>query len=419
MPSTLQPSTPKRSALSRIISAGQRLQILAVSLIGMHGSRKTDRALGLEDARNILVIRLDELGDVIMSTAFLRSLRAQAPDARITLTVQKGLVPLFHECGDVDEVVGYDCAGGHLRRYLTLPRKAWALGRSLRSQRDYDLAVLPRWDGDPYFGAYIAYFARARRRVGFSETVSPYKRSINPGIDRLLTDAVKDEGLAHEVERIPTLLRALGGEAADLTPTLTPTVEDLAVADDLLRRHGRHEGQRLIAICPSGGHSSLKQWPVERFAQVAKELAARRPCRFVVIGGPGEEALGRDLKAALDSVIDTTGRTTLRQMAALLSRCDCYLGNDTGPMHVATAVGTRVVALFGPTCTHRYRPYGDGHRVVSLPMTCSPCGRDTHEDRCKRCIYDRPECLLQITPEQVVAEVEEILKAQDINLRTA
>lgn len=410
---------PKRNALSRVISAGQRLQILAVSLIGMHGSRETDQTLRLANVRNILVIRLDELGDVVMNTAFLRSLRAQAPDARITLVVQKGLVSLFQECGDIDEVVGYACVGGHLRRYLTLPRKAWTLGKSLRSQRDYDLAVLPRWDGDPYFGAYIAYFARARRRVGFSETVSAYKRRINPGIDRLLTDPIKDEGLAHEVERIPVLLRALGGDAADLTPTLTLTDEDHAFADEMLRRHGFQGGQSLIAICPSGGHSPLKQWPVDRFARVARELGARRPCRFVAIGGPGEEALGRDLEAALGSVIDTTGRTTLRQMAALLSRCDCYLGNDTGPMHVATAVGTRVVALFGPTCIHRYHPYGDGHRIVSLPMACSPCGRGTHEDRCKTCLYDRPECLLRITPEQVIAEVEEILKAQDMNLRNA
>jgi ADP-heptose:LPS heptosyltransferase len=108
--------------------------------------------------------------------------------------------------------------------------------------------------------------------------------------------------------------------------------------------------------------------------------------------------------------MNVVGKTTLRQTAALLKRCHLYVGNDTGAMHVAAAMDTPVVALFGSSCRHRFGPWGKGQAVLGPELACGPCIQAHHLDRCVHCIFDRPHCMLDITVEQVQRVVESIIQ---------
>jgi ADP-heptose:LPS heptosyltransferase len=156
----------------------------------------------------------------------------------------------------------------------------------------------------------------------------------------------------------------------------------------------------------------LKQWPVEHFRDLAVRLAGAGTARVVVIGAPADAPLGRAIAdAAPGAVVDVTGRTTLRQTVALLRRSDVCVTTDTGPLHMAVAAGTRVVALFGPSDHRCYGPRG-AHEVVSLDLPCSPATRDDKRDRCARCELGEPRCMIDLPVERVLASVRRALAGE-------
>ncbi len=362
-----------------------------------------------EAVRRILVVRLDEIGDQVLTSPFLRELRRLFPQARITLVVKPAVVNLVERCPYVDEVLAFD-AGirqrfGHLKRFA----RAWRFAGPLRGRR-FDLAALPRWDADYYHALPLAYLTGARWRVGFSERVLAEKRRHDRGADRLLTCAVDERGVRHEVERHRALIRRLGGDVAADRLELWLDAQDHAAADALLRAQGWQPGGLLIGVGPAGGSSELKQWPLERFIAVIAWLREHYGAQVVLVGGPGEEALGRRLAGALPfPVIDTIAKTTLRQMAAILARTRLYLGNDTGPLHIAAAAGVPVVAIFGPSCRHRFGPWSEQAVVLQHLLPCHPCAaHDEHDVRCPACTRRAAECLRDVT----VADVQAAIAAQ-------
>jgi ADP-heptose:LPS heptosyltransferase len=194
--------------------------------------------------------------------------------------------------------------------------------------------------------------------------------------------------------------------------------EDKAFAEEVLEKHDVQAGEVIVGFGLSGGSSALKQWPTVNFIELGSWLQAEYRARIVLVGGPGEEALGRKIEEGLNSlVINMIGRTSLRQMAALLQRCHLYIGNDAGPIHVAAAIGIPMVALFTSSCPHRFGPWGNNHIIIIWPaLPCSPCFQEGHLDRCKTCIFDQPHCLLSITVEQVKEAVAKCVLPQGIRL---
>ena len=358
---------------------------------------------------NVLVVRLDEIGDMVMCTPFLRELRRRLPDAYVTLVVKPGVQALFEFCPYVNEVLVFEF---HYRepsilRALLLPGRTLRFAARCLWARRYDLAFLPRWDTDYYYATFLAYWSGARRRVGFSEKVSEKKRWANRGFDRLLTEALTDVAARHETERPFLLLEGLGappsGAAPDDRQELWVGPADRDAAERLLAEAGVGAEEMLIGIGPSGGHSVLKQWPLENFALLGRRLQDEHGARIVLFGGPDEAALGRTLAAQIGpGVINLVGRTSLRQMAAVMARCRLYVGNDSGPTHVAAAMGVPVVAIFGSSCPHRFHP-GENTSLVWHELPCSPCRVRGHEDRCHRCIFEAPRCLTGVTVEEVSA----------------
>ena len=346
----------------------------------------------------ILVVRPDRIGDVVLSSSFLRELRRTFPHAWITLIVRPSVYGLVELCPYVNEVLRYDGeAQGRFWR-LRLHARALALCWNFLWKRRFDLAILPRWDADFFHSTFLAYWSGARRRVGFSENVSSAKKKINKGYDRLLTDAVEDCEVKHELEHNLDWIRYLGGEVVDRSPELWIGPEDRAFADEFLRGHGIHPGDFMIGLGP-GSRAPKKEWPRDRFAELGKWLQERFQARILLLGGAKEKSLGVDLSERIGlACLNAAGQMTLRQSAALLERCSFYIGNDSGPAHMAAAAGIPLVVFSchpenGPDASFyspvRIGPYSSNCTIIRPKNFRPPCEGS--------CAADRPHCILGIS----------------------
>jgi heptosyltransferase-3 len=314
------------------------------------------RPLAWEACEQILIIKLDEIGDFVLATPFLRELRLNATHARITLVVKPAVLNLAATCPHVDHVLAYDGQTRGLSAWqLRRQWRAWRLARSLRS----DCAVIPRWGEDAYNATCLAAYSRSRAIVAFSERATAAKREMNPGLDRLVSHVVEPSAPAHEVEHNLELIRAFGGTVESTALELWPNAADRAFARATLP-----DGTGYAAFAP-GALDPLRRWPVERFAGLAAAVQQRWGWTPVLLGAAGDPVF--------PGAVNLLGRTTLRQATALLARCRVLVGNDSGLMHLAAAAGTRVLEISGfraggdpnhGNSPARFHPWGVSHRVV-------------------------------------------------------
>ncbi|MCC7104924.1 MAG: glycosyltransferase family 9 protein [Chloroflexi bacterium] len=380
------------------------------------------RLLGRRQARDaaapqrILVLRLDEIGDVVLSTGFLRELRRSFPNAWITLVVGSPALNLVEHCPDIDETLAFS-AGRH--GIWRLPFRHWlAISFAVRQllPRRFDLAICPRWDLDTYHASFVAYFSGAPRRVGYSSLHRGAGAGIMPRLDLLLTDAVRDERPLHEAVRGLNLVRWLGGTVQAEHLELTVAAEDGAFRlDQATDGDGRPAGPWIALVVGAG--NAMRTWPVERFATLAEWAIRTQGARVVLIGGPGEEDLGRALtRRVRDRVVDLTGRLTLRQTAVVLSQCQLCIANDTGPMHLAAAAGVPVVEISCHPANgapmhardpRRFAPWAVPHLVVRPARARPPC-----DESCR--LLGSPHCILEVpvaAVQQAAAELLELRRA--------
>ena len=323
-----------------------------------------------EKVKNVLVVKTDEIGDFVLATAFLRELRLMFANARITLVVNRAVSNLAELCPYVNEIITYNQSIPRSMRPFILPWRALSLGYRTLRQKHFDMALAPRWDTDGYYSAYLAYFSRAKRRVGYAETVNPRKRIMNSGFDLMFTEVLHDEMPKHEVERNLEFIHYLGGKPSSDALELWTDSSDEAFAERVLANIST---KMLVAFCPGAG-SADRQWPQDRFIELGRWLKNNHDSSFIIVGGCSDKPLGKDIKDALgQEIIDLTGQTTLRQTVALLRRCHLYVGNDTGSMHLAAAVGVPIVEIScfpvdGPhwhwNSPLRFGPWKVPHRIV-------------------------------------------------------
>jgi len=357
-------------------------------------------------ALRILVVRLDGIGDMVLTSPFLRELRRRFPAAHIALVVQPTIENLVARCPYVDEVHVFDCWIPRVWRPFVLPWRAFRTARHL-GMGSWDLAILPRWGTDAWYGAFVPFFARATRRIGFSEHVAEEKRWFNRGADRLLTDVVSDGRDTHEVDRALSIVRALGGDAPHARLELWPDDDDDAFVENWLRTLRVETKGPLFAIAPGGGSTPLKQWPIDHVVRLGRELSDRYGATLIAIGGPDDARLARRVAESWrSSAIVAAGETTLRQTASLLRRCDLFVGNDTGPLHLAAAMGTPLVGIFGPTDERRFAPRGPHQRIVRMDWACREVPRRAGADINRDC---RSACLAEIGVDAVLRECRAVL----------
>ena len=360
--------------------------------------------IDLAQVNRMLVVRLDDIGDMVLTTPLLRELRRNLPEAKITLLVKPLVHNLVELCPYVDEVLIFDETesgiGGPLRRHW----RAWHLAHAELWPRRFDLAILPRWDADRYHGSFVTYLSAARWRVGYSVKIDKRKRQFNRGFDNLFTHVVLDVTPKHEVERGLDLIRFLGGTVREESLELWLSAEDELRANQLLASHGVDARDLLIAFGP-GTDDPKRQWPIANFVALGDWLKREYRARLVVIGGNQDKPLGQVLQTSLgNQLINATGQLTLRQTTALLARCDLFLGNDSGPMHLAAAVGVPVVEISAhpvagpplhPRSPVRFGPWGVPCRVLQPSKAIAPCS--------DACTATRPHCILSVTVDPVKA----------------
>jgi len=397
--------TAFKSAAQSILSWPASPQVtysLGEPLFRLLSPRRRGKAVDLSQVNRVLVVRLDEIGDIILTSAFLRELRRLLPAARITLVVKPAVYNLVELCPYVNEVLTYDGkTDGRLELWRRHGRAIHLGWRHLWESR-FDLAIVPRWDVDIYHAVYLAYFSGAPWRVGFSERVIDHKRRANRHFDRLLTQTLGDTTLRHEVEHGLNLIRSLGGRIqADRLESWTGA-EDELFAEHILEANGVDSRDLLIAFSPGAG-APKRVWPLDKFVELGEWLRDVYRPRIVVVGGPGEESLGQEIEQRLgDIVVNLVGKATLRQTGALLQRCHLYVGNDASPMHLAAAAGVPVIEIschpksgspMHLNSPQRFGPWGVPYLVLQPERSLSPCTDG--------CAAAQAHCIRSIEVEQV------------------
>lgn len=345
---------------------------------------------------NLLVVKLSAIGDVTHTLPALTTIRRHQPDARITWLV---------------EDAAHDIIRGHaaLDRILVWRRREWTrLTRSLRWIAALRLlAVFLRGLRDTHYDLIIDFqallksavwiaLARGRRKAGYGPGLRHDERSYLFLNERV---PVSDPN-AHAVERNLRLLEGLGFPRLPLRYDFPISREDEAEATQLLRETGVGGDAPFVAL------SAMTRWPTknwtpEGFAAVADGLTAEGvPCVFTGAAAD-HDGLDAIVRAMRTPPRRLDGRSSLKTLAAVYRRARVVLSTDTGPMHIAVAVGTPVVALFGPTSPGYTGPHGGGHAVLRAGLDCSPCYRKVCETR----QYEMHACMRRIQPGEVIAAV--------------
>ncbi len=353
----------------------------------------------------ILVIRRRYVGDLILLEPFLRNLREARPGARITVVVDQGYEDVLRGCASLDEIAVLPVRGGLLARL----RGWWQLlGQVRRSDLAFDFSRNEQ-------SALLLALSGAPRRVSheITDDAAVRRRRWSDRLRRRLTstDLVRltraEQVAMHAVDYENLLLHAVGIEAPHRRPSLRVAEEARERARELAERARGDGRDRPLVLVHPGGRGESKQWPVERFAAVADALEAEPGAAVVFVAGPGEGHLARTFRAARRCggglVLDEV--PALADLYALLAECALFVGNDSGPAHMAEAVGTPTLTLFGATRVAVWRPLGERDVALQPDLPC--------REACLRpaaCGDGKPRwCVQRIEEGEVIAAARRML----------
>jgi heptosyltransferase-2 len=335
----------------------------------------------------LLVRAVNWLGDAVLTTPALGAVRAAFPGSRITLAAKPLVAELFRHHPDIDEILVYEKEGRHAGAAGML-RMAAELRR-----RDIATAILFQ---NAFDAALMAFLAGIPDRAGYA----------TDGRRMLLSRAVPatEEVLRlHHAEYYLHLVSELGiPRPANPAMRLQVTGEERDAMTARLASLGIPKGERILGINPGATYGSAKRWFPDRFAAAADALSEEWGASVVLMGSSPEMPLSAEIEAAMRRrPVNLAGKTTVRELMALLSVCGFLVTNDSGPMHIAAAFGVPLVAIFGPTDWRTTSPWTRKAKVVRVDVDCSPCMR-------REC--DRGhECMLGVTAEMVVGAAHDLV----------
>ncbi|RLC08241.1 MAG: lipopolysaccharide heptosyltransferase I [Deltaproteobacteria bacterium] len=352
---------------------------------------------------NILIVKLSAIGDVIHTLPALNAIRRHHPDAHITWVVEEAAYPLIEGHGALDRVlvskrkhwikklVGSDTPSSEKRAVL---KDAYLFIKVLRDTR-YDLVI----DFQQLLkSGILVALSGGKRKAGYNKGMEHQEHShlfLNERIPPVKMDI-------HALLRSMMLIEALGILSDDIVFDLPIRDQDRSRITDLLARNGqltRVSGKPLVAVNPMAKWKT-KLWSDMKFSRLADQLIEQYGASVVFTGGPEDrEAVQGILSGMKRSAVNFAGKTSLKMLAALYEKTDFLVTTDTGPMHLAAAVGIPVVAIFGPTAPWRTGPFGSGHQVIRAGLKCSPCFK-------RQC--QTTECMKRIRVEDVLKGIRKL-----------
>ncbi|MCM8795940.1 MAG: lipopolysaccharide heptosyltransferase II [Candidatus Omnitrophica bacterium] len=340
--------------------------------------------------KRILIVRTDRIGDVLLSTPVIKAMRDAYPEAYIAMMVSPYTKEILEGNPYLDEVIVYDKETTH---------KGWFSSIRFTQQlkkKGFNLAIILHPTNRVHL---ISFFARIKRRIGYDRKLS-----------FLLTDRIrhtKQLGERHELEYNLDLVRYLGIEPKDKCLFMPIKSESENWIEALLKKESINKTDKLLAIHP-GASCPSKIWPSERFARVCDRLIEKYNFKVLIIAaGKDIEIADKVIKNMHHPVINLAGMTSISQLASLLKRCHLFISNDSGPVHIASAVGTPVISIFGRSqkglSPLRWGPLGKRNKILHKEIGCLEC----LAHNCKKDFL----CLKAISVEDVLDCVDQIMKS--------
>lgn len=339
---------------------------------------------------NILIIKLRYLGDVLLATPTLRAIKTARPDARVTMMVNRGTEDVLSGNPDLDEILVLD--KGSLAAQ-------WGLITGLR-RRQFD-TVIDLTDGDR--SAFLSWISGAPIRIGFNDE--------HRWRGRCYTQVVQPvPGVRHRIDRDLEALKSLSIQAGSKDPQLWLTSEEEKSADHLLDQLGVQRSLAMVILQP-GARYWFKSWPPERFAELADQLTSQYGCQVLIGGSKQDVDLAQQIRQKTKSrPIIMAGHTTIKQFAAIAKKSALFVGSDSGAMHIATAVGTPVVALFGPSNPREWGPRGGPVEVIYKGLDCRTCFHPS-------CQRGEQNCMRLITIDEVMMAAARLMRQARLAIR--
>lgn len=346
------------------------------------------------ERESILVVLVAGIGDLVMASKSLRALRRGHPDAHIDLVTTSDAVPIAKMYPSIDRVWPFPIR--ELRTDKTYFLDVVTLLRRLRKTA-YDFAVnlfpVNTWSGGLKMGCFFASL-RANVKIGHD----------HDAFGLFVTRKVPPEVfLRHRVEAMTEVASMLGGVSDGMgLEIFWDRSTERECRNFFMEKESGDSTRAVVALNP-GGDRRTKRWSPSRFAAVADKIADAFDARIVILGGPGDKDAGEEIRRRMRTKADNcAGKLSLPQLACFLNGCDLLITNDSGPMHIAAAVDTPTVALFGMGNPVLVRPYMNPgrYRIVYKDLDCQPC----HRIKCRSL-----QCLNEITPDEVYEKSFELL----------
>ncbi len=335
--------------------------------------------------RKIIIRFPNWVGDAVMSLPAVSAVHRNFPTAEIRVLAKPWVADLFNGNSGRQGVLLYESPGKHQGL-----RGRWRLGRELKKEK-FELGLLFT---NSFDSAFVFYLAGIPQRAGYN----------TDGRGIFLTHCVpvnSEVKRVHQVGYYLHLLQALGLKTEGTVPRLKVAAEDEERGMKKAATFGAMDSSNWVGISPGAAYGSAKEWFPERYGELAGRLAKQYGASILMLGTSREREVGeRVLSSAKAPIIDFTGKTTLGEAMAFISRCRVFITNDSGLMHVAAALGVPTVAIFGSTDPERTGPLGDRWRVIQKSVPCGPCLKP-------KCPQKR-ECMDIISVDEVFAEGEKL-----------
>jgi ADP-heptose:LPS heptosyltransferase len=348
--------------------------------------------LSASSIKNILVIRLDRIGDMVITTPLFRALKENLPDAQITVLTNPVNKNIVINNPFIDSILLYDRENKHKSFNSRL-----IFFRSIR-EREFDLVI------DPYLDyelktSFITRFVGNKFRLGFEFAGRGifYNIRYNPNVFPVSTEK------KHMIDYGLDLLTYIGAETEKRQPEIFLSSDEKEKAYNILKKAGVNPEDRVIGIHP-GGHYESQRWPVKQFATISDYLIASYGIKVILFAGREEKQLMSEFRDYAVKTPTFLEDLSLREFMATLSHCSLLLSNNSGPLHIATALNIPTVSTMGPTIPYHWLPRGENHIVLRNDLDCSPC---------KKGICETHECMKLITTNDFIAAVERQIRVLD------